>query len=440
MLLPASPPPEPVPQSDDKGNRLVESWIPYQIITRPVPPAARKTNGSGSVSKKRKRDDREWSNPSLMKSAYDSALDVEYKIKPLSDENGAYWAWTDMPSCRHFEFADRALFSVGDVIYVQGTGDTRVRTLTDDSAPYDDCWVGHVCEVRAVDSMAVKDGPDGKLVPAKSPAFLLVNWLYRPENLPRRPKLEFADGEVFPSNHLDIIEAATVMDKVGSLRRLDEASYASMAGGYEELCWRLPYEVFKGNLAKGRPICVCDKPADPDFGPLLCNNPSGCGLWMHDECAREDVLERLYRRYVLGENPKEIIRQEDEAGGDGERSAKKQKLSTGKAKQLSSKASQQIIKSSHEYFKVDLEAPSKPDKHFLAKVKVLKDPGPASGTRLKEHFDYPVRCLKCRKVLRQQEKHRLLQPQARPPMPSEDRARDSSHVADGTSDAQTSSG
>jgi hypothetical protein len=85
-----------------------------------------------------------------------------------------------------------AEFEVGQTIFIQKEDDEF------DSGTDIKHWIGRVLEVRAGDAAHV---------------YLRVYWLYRPEDLPGGREPHHGSSELIASNHMDIIEALTVVDR-----------------------------------------------------------------------------------------------------------------------------------------------------------------------------------------------------------------------------------
>ena len=94
---------------------------------------------------------------------------------------------------------------------------------------------------------------------------------------------------------MQIINAETVHGKPADFEHLDETDFAAMSCGYTDLYWRQTYNQQTGEVSELRRICVCGKPANPDYGPLRCSEES-CGQWMHHDCIERNVVERAYRK------------------------------------------------------------------------------------------------------------------------------------------------
>lgn len=182
--------------------------------------------------------------------------------------------------------ASDVLCHKGEIIYVKAPPGEEPRQTRKRRYNYEDCYVAEVLECRALDNEHV---------------YVRVFWLYRPEDLPGGRRDYHADGELIPSNDMQIINAETVHGKPECFEEMDEGDFKSVSCGYKDLFWRQTYNHQTGAFSKLRHICVCQEPANPDYGPLLCSNES-CGQWMHPECIERDVVEAVYRREILKED------------------------------------------------------------------------------------------------------------------------------------------
>ena len=144
---------------------------------------------------------------------------------------------------------------------------------------FQDCWVANILECRAFDSQHV---------------YLRVWWLYRPEDLPDGRQMYHAEGEVIPSNAMQIINAESVAGTVDDFRKLNEQNYEDMTQGYHDLFWRQTLDAQSGELSELLRICTCNEYANPDNGPMTCSD-AACQRWMHPKCVERSVFERFNR-------------------------------------------------------------------------------------------------------------------------------------------------
>lgn len=107
------------------------------------------------------------------------------------------------------------------------------------------------------------------------------------------------------SNHMEIVDAKTVTSGA-DVKHWDEKIEDQDVGNR---FWRQFYDVQQqktktGGLSTIRRHCICNGYYNPDKTMLKCPNPK-CGIWNHQECLQEAILEHTYRRLVDGEPSKE---------------------------------------------------------------------------------------------------------------------------------------
>lgn len=117
------------------------------------------------------------------------------------------------------------VFSVGQMVFVEQ--ETEKETSKTDAAVSK--WVAKILEIRAHDPMHV---------------FLRVYWAYRPEDLPNGRQPYHGKDELIVSNHMDIIEALTVLDTAEVAYWNDELDESSLPKK-DELFWRQSFDVTK---------------------------------------------------------------------------------------------------------------------------------------------------------------------------------------------------
>lgn len=168
---------------------------------------------------------------------------------------------------------------MGDIVYVMAPQGQEPRLVPKNEEEYDfqDCWVANILECRAFDNQHV---------------YLRVWWLYRPEDLPNGRQKYHAEGEVIPSNAMQIINAESVAGAVDDFRQLNETDYGDMTKGYHDLFWRQTLDAQSGNLSELQRICTCNEYANPDNGPLKCSD-SACQRCMHPRCVERSVIDRV---------------------------------------------------------------------------------------------------------------------------------------------------
>ena len=139
--------------------------------------------------------------------------DVHCKIKPA-----AYWESTQR--YRKFTISDEE-FQVGQTVFVQQDDDSGEASVRH--------WLAKILEVRAADASHV---------------FLRVYWAYRPEDLPGGRQPHHGVNELIVSNHMDIIEAVTVVDSA-EVVYWDDDPEASTRPTADQLFWRQSFDVNK---------------------------------------------------------------------------------------------------------------------------------------------------------------------------------------------------
>ena len=98
-----------------------------------------------------------------------------------------------------------------------------------------DCWVARVMEIRAHSAAHV---------------YLRVLWLYWPEELPKEGRKDYhSSSELVASNHMEIMDAMTVIDKVQVAHMTEDYTQAPVEG----LFWRQKLDVLTGRLSVGLP-------------------------------------------------------------------------------------------------------------------------------------------------------------------------------------------
>ncbi|KAH5052278.1 hypothetical protein HBI24_160120 [Parastagonospora nodorum] len=185
--------------------------------------------------------------------------ETHYVVRPAAE-------WESTQRYRKFTISE-AEFQVGQTVFVSKTEEEQ-----DASSAIKD-WIGKVLEVRAGDAAHV---------------YLRVYWLYRPEDLPDGRQPHHADGELIASNHMDIIEALSVIDRA-TVIHWDEDLEKSMPFK-DQLFWRQTFDVGKPKgkqLSKLRSMCIDKAPCNPDEGVVQC--PS-CSKWLHSRCLEERAV------------------------------------------------------------------------------------------------------------------------------------------------------
>ena len=242
--------------------------------------------------------------------------------------------------------------------------------------------------------------------------------MYRPTEIAGGRRPHHADGEVFPSNLMDIIDATTIEGKAHMKAVGDNEDLIT---SYNGLLWRQSYDaVRRKTLGKPRNICICNSPANPDWGPLRCNDPAlGCGKWMHWECIEKDVEDRARTQPVLdGESSQDGKANRLSIGflvlGNG---SEKSNLSPSTLRRSALTAKSPRPKTASKeprQFKAILNRPAestRPDEALYATAEILFPIPKSEGNDPPEPISVPVECLFCRQALLQQTGHVLLDPQ-----------------------------
>ncbi|KAF2831080.1 hypothetical protein CC86DRAFT_366554 [Ophiobolus disseminans] len=190
--------------------------------------------------------------------------ETHYNVKPPLE-------WESTLRYRKFTISE-AEFEVGQVIFVNITEDDN------ESKDVSQYAFARILEVRAGDASHV---------------FLRVYYLYKPEELPEGRQPHHGDSELIASNHMDIIEAMTVVDRA-EVVHWDENPENSEWPLRDQWFWRQTYDIEKPKaqqLSKLRQYCIDKAPCNPDE-PLI--NCSSCAKWLHAHCLEEKAVEDAY--------------------------------------------------------------------------------------------------------------------------------------------------
>ena len=263
---------------------LQETGVPYEIVY-PAPIRKRKRGKVGSAA-----------NIKVQENRLDRRLDQEFSVR-LSREavrtrTFELGEWSDLKSYKSITISDEKVY-LNDIVYVAAGSQSQIPAIArsvdsqhDDSA-YDGCWVAQILDIRAYSENSI---------------FARVFWIYRADDLPKGRQPHHAAGEVFPSNHMDIIDATTINGLCSSLNKVVEDDFQKLSGGYEALFWRQAIKFHSQRtvvLNTLRRICTCNLPANLDFGPVECNGKNGCHKWMHAECVEEEIRKRVQEQYEV---------------------------------------------------------------------------------------------------------------------------------------------
>ena len=221
---------------------------------------------------------------------------ITYSISPGS-------LWNSMSVYKHCKMLGQN-FSQGDIVYVNhilpvptppGEDASDIEKLAYDKATL---WIGRILECRASDPSHV---------------FLRVMWLYWPDELPMGRQIYHGSRELVASNSIDVVDAQSITShaEVSFWDEYDDEIDAKLGEWY----WRQTFDLNKytkwrkagrkgGNMATslGQIIrhCVCETEYNPDDTMFKCTNKK-CGLWNHEECLADAILEDVYGKSLRGE-------------------------------------------------------------------------------------------------------------------------------------------
>ncbi|KAF1912633.1 hypothetical protein BDU57DRAFT_583096 [Ampelomyces quisqualis] len=187
---------------------------------------------------------------------------THYRVQPAR-------VWEETQRYRKFTISE-AEFEVGQTIFVSKTEEPQ------DNAEAIQHWIGKVLEVRAGDAAHV---------------YLRVYWQYRPEDLPGGRKPHHGASELIASNHMDIIEALSVMDKANVIHWDDDPEKMDAPLLQDQLFWRQTFDVEKPKgeqLSTLRTICADKTPINPDEDLIQC---SSCSEWLHTRCLEDQAVK-----------------------------------------------------------------------------------------------------------------------------------------------------
>jgi hypothetical protein len=180
-----------------------------------------------------------------------------------------------------------------------------INSGTDD-APADDrvheliqlSWVGRLIDFR----VPCKDG-----TPDSSDVIVLVQWLYKPEEIPGGRKPYHGTTEVIPSNWIDIIDPTTIGPQVRvfwrneDLEDEEETSWGDKDlsrpprdyqkdddGTDLKLYWRQYYDAQARTLTPPQKHCTCRRPCNLHELMIKCER---CNLWLHATCIAQAAVE-----------------------------------------------------------------------------------------------------------------------------------------------------
>ncbi|KAF2261859.1 hypothetical protein CC78DRAFT_521136 [Lojkania enalia] len=202
---------------------------------------------------------------------------LNYRVEPAR-------YWDAMREYRRFSIQNQSI-ELGDCIYVTASADEDVAL----DAPIRG-WVAKVLHVRAHDPSHV---------------FLLVAWMYRPEDLPNGRKPYHGNYELIASNDLQIIDAMTVEEKAPVVY-WDEHDDENESLDPRTLFWRQTIDVQRSRplLSKLRTHCIDNKPCNPDQVTVQCPH---CKVWLHGACIEEAAVRSLFQQHNLAYPPRTSV-------------------------------------------------------------------------------------------------------------------------------------
>ena len=157
-------------------------------------------------------------------------------------------------------------------------------------------WVAKVLEVRAADSQHV---------------YLRVFWLYWPDELPMGRQPYHGANELIMSNAMEIVDAMTV-SSAAEVKRWHEDDDDREQDDLGEKFWRQFLDVQKLGISKlsmsalteVRRHCICQDFYNPDETMFKCaRTEQGCGIWNHEKCLVDAILQQTYQRLVENSGP-----------------------------------------------------------------------------------------------------------------------------------------
>ncbi|KAI9894959.1 MAG: hypothetical protein M1814_000180 [Vezdaea aestivalis] len=185
-------------------------------------------------------------------------------------------------------------FSSNDIIIVANSDLVRMNGVSVENITQS--WVARVVEIRAKD---------------KAHVYVLVQWLYWPNELPSGRQLYHSKYELVGSNHLDVIEATTVSckwpvtawaeDEDDYVLSNGDDSSSSQVRGLYGLFWRQTYNVYNHKLSTLRKYCLCQQYHNPDHPLIKCENPT-CDLWLHGKCIIRCAIDQKHTEMLESDN------------------------------------------------------------------------------------------------------------------------------------------
>jgi BAH domain len=185
-------------------------------------------------------------------------------------------------------------FSLGSIVYINRQspappapplGSSEATILEYDRA---NLWVAKVLEVRAKDNQHV---------------YLRLFWLYWPDELQNKRQPYHGANEFIMSNDMDIVDAMTVAGPA-EVTHWDE--YQDEQEDLGQRFFRQFLDIKKLGKGSGlsplRQHCICHKYYNPDKTMYKCPHED-CGMWNHEECLVDAILDKTYKRLVGESGP-----------------------------------------------------------------------------------------------------------------------------------------
>ncbi|KAJ3499491.1 hypothetical protein NLG97_g273 [Lecanicillium saksenae] len=230
------------------------------------------------------------------------SMDIHYQVEPRK-------RWLEMTKYNSFVLNGNKYLSDEFIFVANDEAIERQKSgkLAKQQVGPGDFWVARILEIRAADEHHV---------------YARVFWMYSPDELPaatmsgkktaagRQPY--HGMNELIASNHMDIINVVSVVQpaKVNQWIEADDEEIQ------DAMYWRQAFECQTSQLSSIDLVCRCQTPANPDKTLVGCTN-GACGKWMHLECLRDDVLERVYNRLGTDEphtpEPAPVKKEEEHA-------------------------------------------------------------------------------------------------------------------------------
>ncbi|KAL6702957.1 hypothetical protein ACN47E_000799 [Coniothyrium glycines] len=186
-----------------------------------------------------------------------------YQIEPAKH-------WESAQRYRRFTLQGDVI-SVGQMVYVENPEEQQKNVQVTK-------WLAKILEIRAADPSHV---------------YLRIYWAYRPEDLDaqdggRQPY--HGTNELIVSNHMDVIEALTVLD-VAEVAYWNDTPDKHSKPKPDELFWRQSLDVTvkdrKKRLSTLNTYCIDNAPSNADEPLIQC---PVCSIYLHASCLEQDAV------------------------------------------------------------------------------------------------------------------------------------------------------